>query len=144
MNEILQKAAEIIASRAALTNPDGAMPYCVLAQLDLDGYPTASPITAAKADGIREITFCTGLESNKAKRIERSTSASVCFCAEEYNITLVGDIEIITDPAMKKDMWYDGLRHHFSGPEDPAYCVLRFHTRRYRVFIDWQETEGTL
>lgn len=144
MNHKLEKAAQIIAERSAHTAPEGVMPYCVLALLDPDGYPTASALTAAKADGLREITFCTGLESNKAKRIERSALASVCFCEDQFNITLVGDIEIVTDAAVKKAMWYDGLQHHYSGPEDPAYCVLRFHTKRYRLFIDWEETEGTL
>ncbi len=118
--------------------------YCVLALIDLDGYPTASTITASKADGIRWITFCTGLGGTKANRIDRCTRASVCFNADDYNITLIGTIEIVTDPDLKKEMWYDGLQNHFTGPEDPQYCVLRFKTERYNLLVDWQEAVGKL
>lgn len=140
----LQKAAAIIAQNSVFGAPEGTMPYCTLSLLDENGYPTTSALTAAKSNGISEITFCTGLQSNKAKRIGRSTRACVCFCADAYSITLVGDIEIVTDPTVKQAMWYDGLSHHFSGADDPGYCVLRFRTKRYGLFIDWEESGGTL
>lgn len=135
-SEIISKAAEIIAGNC---NQSG---YCALAQLDLDGSPTAATITPAKADGIREIFFGSGLESNWAKRATACPKASVCFNSPTYNVTLTGTIEIITDPAVKREMWYDGLEHHFSGHDDPAYCVLRFVTARYNLFVDWQSERG--
>ena len=145
MNETrIQKAEAIIAKNCSHTAPEGIMPYCVLALLDAEGYPTASTLTAAKADGLKEVTFCTGLDSNKAKRIQGSSRASVCFANDDYNITLVGDIEVVTDPDVKQGHWYNGLENHFTGPDDPGYCVLRFRTRRYGLFIDWEESEGTL
>ena len=144
MESGIEKAAQIIANQCVHTAPAGPMPYCVLALMDSDGYPTASTLTAARADGIREVSFCTGLQSNKALRAGKCARASVCFNGPEHNITLVGDVEIVTDPQVKQAMWYEPLRRHYSGPEDPQYCVLRFRTRRYRVFADWRETEGTL
>jgi general stress protein 26 len=139
MNQgIIAKAGRIVEQNS------GAGTYCVLAQLDPDGYPTASTITASKADGINWITFCTGLGSNKANRIRNCTSASVCFNADDYNITLVGSMEILIDPDIKKEMWYDGLSNHFSGPEDPDYCVLRLNTERYNLLVDWKEARGVL
>jgi general stress protein 26 len=137
-NEAITRAGEIVAQNTGETG------YCVLALVDLDGYPTASTISAAKTDGINWLTFCTGLSGPKAERIKKCNRASVCFNSPEYNITLVGTIELSTDPDVKKDMWYGGLSHHFSGPEDPNYCVLRFKTERYNLFIDWKETRGTL
>jgi general stress protein 26 len=136
--EIILKAGEIIKKNTGI----GA--YCVLALIDLDGHPTASTITASKADGINWITFCTGLRSPKANRINKCTHASVCFNSMDYNITLIGSIEILTDPDIKKEMWYDGLANHFSGAEDPDYCVLRFKTERYNLFVDWKEARGIL
>lgn len=136
--EILQKAGEIVEKNT------GAESYCVLALIDEDGYPTASTISASKADGINRITFCTGYGSPKTKRIDKCKKASVCFCSPEYNITLVGDIEVVTDPEVKKEMWYSGLANHFSGPEDPNYCVLRFTTKRYNLLVDWKELRGNL
>lgn len=142
MNQAIQKAEAIIADIAC--NGEDMHKFCVLALLDSDGRPTASTITPAKTGGIQWITFCTGLASNKAQRIEQCEKACVCFASETYNITLVGDIEIITDSEVKREMWYKGLEMHFSGADDPQYCVLRFTTKRYSLFIDWEETSGTL
>lgn len=138
--EIIARAAEIVAKKTGGGNEG----YCVLTLIDNDGYPTASTISASKADGINWITFGTGLGSNKTNRIEKCNRASVCFNAVDHNITLVGTIEILTDPDIKKEMWYNGLENHFSGPEDPNYCVLRFKTERYNLLVDWKEAVGVL
>ncbi|MCL2704328.1 MAG: pyridoxamine 5'-phosphate oxidase family protein [Defluviitaleaceae bacterium] len=139
-NEIIKRANEIIAENT------GSGTYCTLALIDTDGYPTASTITAAKSDGINWVTFCTGLGGRKANRIKKCGRAAVCFnTGGNFNITLVGVIEIVTDETCKKEMWYSGLEEHFTGPEDPNFCVLRFKTERYKLFVDWQpEVEGRL
>ena len=136
--EIISKAGEIVAKNT------GEAGYCALALIDLDGYPTASTISAAKADGIKWLTFCTGLGSPKVDRIKKCNRASVCFNSAGYNITLVGTIEILTAADVKEEMWYGGLTQHFSGPEDPNYCVLKFKTERYNLLVDWQEARGIL
>ena len=138
--EIIRRAGEIVAQNT------GEGTYCTLALLDAEGYPTASTITASQSDGIRWLTFGTGLGSNKAKRVERCGRASVCFNrGGDHNITLVGKIEIVTDATIKREMWYGALAHHFSGPDAPGYCVLRFTTERYNLFVEWQpEVAGTL
>ncbi len=136
--EKIKKAGEIVEKNT------GADSYCVLALIDQDGYPTASTISASKSEGINRITFCTGMGSTKTNRIDQHKQASVCFNSPEYNITLVGDIEVVTDPEVKKEMWYEGLENHFNGPADPNYCVLRFTTKRYNLFVDWEEERGTL
>lgn len=59
------------------------------------------------------------------------------------SFTKVG-VEVLTDPEIKSEMWYDGLANHFSGPEDPDYCVLRFKTKRYNLLVDWKEARGEL
>ena len=136
--DIIGKAEAIIAKNTGIGT------YCVLSLIDLDGYPIASTITASKAEGINWLTFCTGLGGTRTNRIDKCNRASVCFNSDDYNITLVGTIEILTDPAVKKEMWYEGLENHFSGPEDPNYCVLRFKTERYNLFVDWKEVRGRL
>ncbi len=136
--EIIKKAGEIVEKNT------GELTYCVLSLIDLDGYPTASTITASKAEGIKWITFCTGLGGTRTNRISKNNRASVCLNSDDYNITLVGTIDILTDLEIKKEMWYEGLTNHFSGPEDPNFCVLRFNTERYNLFIDWNEVKGRL
>jgi general stress protein 26 len=141
--EVIARAEEIVAK-----NTVQGMAYqgqnCILALIDLEGYPTASVISPSKADGIKWITFCIERTSNKAKRIEKCNRACVCFGTVDYNISLVGEAEIITDANVKKEMWYDGLGNHFSGADDPNYCVLKFTTKRYNLLVDWKEAAGEL
>jgi PhnB protein len=47
----------------------------------------------------------------------------------------VGTVEILTDPDTKKDMWFPPMAEMWSGPDDPSYCVVRFTTERYNIFI---------
>lgn len=135
---IINKAGEIIEKSVRGTG------YCALALVDEDGSPAVSTITASRAEGIKWITFCTGLNGPKVDRIKNCNRAGVCFNTLDYNISLVGSIEILTDPDVKKDMWYKGLENHFTGPEDPAFCVLRFKAERYNLLVDWVEARGTL
>ena len=138
--EIIARAEKILANVG--TNEQGG---CVLALIDTDGYPTAATISPARIDGIKRINFCTGIGSNWAKRIEKCNHASVCFNSvpEQYNITLVGEIEILTDIKTKKEMWFDGMGYYFKGPEDPGFCVLQFVTQRYSLMLSELEENGS-
>ena len=135
MNEkaVLQ-AEEIIQSKTGYTG-GGMEGYCVLAVIDEEGYPSASTVSISKADGLKRITFLSGLSSNKAKRIRICNRGSVCISSSAYSITLVGTLEVLTDPATKREMWQKPLESMYSGPDDPEYCVIRFTTRRYKIFI---------
>ena len=142
MDKTIKKAGQIISARTA----SGAYnnQYCVLAQQDLDGRLTAAVITASRSDGIKQITFCSGVGSNWAKRAANDSRAAVCFESDSYSITLRGRLEILTDETSKHENWYSGLESHFSGADDPNYCVLRFTTEVYKLFLDWEEVEGSL
>lgn len=139
MNEkIIQRAEEIIAERIA-----GQQNFCALTFVEADGYPHTTTISVSKAYGIRWLTFCTGTGA-KSAIIDNCNKASVCFNSSEYHIGLVGTVEQLTDPEVKKEMWYDGLKNHFSGWDDPNYCVLKFITERYSLFVDWQDVKGNI
>ncbi|GHU76122.1 hypothetical protein AGMMS49992_21230 [Clostridia bacterium] len=143
--EIIDKAAEIIAQHSVMGREYNDNLYCAITLMDTDGYPTSSVITPVMADGIKWITFGTGLGSSKVKRIHATGSvANVSFSGGDFSISLSGDVEIITDPAVKKEMWYSGLENHFTAADDPGYCVLKFTTKRYNLFVDWQYVEGVI
>jgi len=140
----IKKAEEIIHSKTAAVNPGVGV---TLSLLDYEGYPTTSCLSISKAEGLRQIDFAIELSSNKAKRAMECSRGSICIFDDDYennsyyNITLVGDVEVITDPAIKKEVWYDGCEEHFTngGLEDPDYCVLRFTTKRYSLWMDLEE-----
>jgi len=142
--QLIKKAEAIIASQT-VKNGKFAGEFCSLVLLDHEGYPTASVLTAAKSDGIKHIWFCTGTGSNKYMRAKSSSKASVHFGTGEHSITLVGDIEILTDDATKSKLWYDGLIEHFpQGITDPNYIVLKFTAKRYMLFVGWEEVAGDI
>ena len=51
---------------------------------------------------------------------------------------------MLNEYEIKKEMWYDGLKNHFSGWEDPNYCVLKFTTERYNLLVDWENAKGNI
>ena len=102
------------------------------------GYPAASMITAAKADGFKWIAFCTGLGWNKPNRAQSDPRACV-YLFDQKNfagISLTGKVAVHTDLETKACMWYDLLAEHFTGPEDKTLCVFMFQPERYNIFVD--------
>ena len=135
--QLILKAAEIIKGQCG---EDG---YCALTLMDTDDRPNTTTITPAKAEGIRTIYFCTGY-GTRTERIGFRPDACVCFNSPQYHISLKGKMEIITEPTIKKEMWYGGLADHFSGPEDPGYIVLKFTADSYTLFIEHNTLRGSI
>ena len=142
--EVVTRAEKIVISKTDYIG-GGMEGYCALALIDEDGYPSASTLSISKADGIKWLTFLSGLGSNKVKRINKCNRGSVCINSSTYNITLVGTLEVLTEPDIKNKMWQEPLGNMYSGPDDPEYCVIRFNTGRYNIFFaDGGSAEGTL
>ena len=141
-DKVIKQAEEILKNLTKFEH--GCYECCVLALIDSDGYPTAATISPSRIDGIRSVTFCSGIASNWVKRIEKCNRASVCFNSEEkqYNITLVGTIEIVTDKETKKESWFNGMGHYFTGPDDPGFCVLKFTTERYSLMLNEHDSSS--
>jgi len=144
-DEIITRAAEIIQAKTNYIG-DGMEGFCILALIDEDDYPSASTLSISKADGIEWLTFLSGSNSNKAKRINECNRGCVCINSSVYNITLVGTLEVLSDPEIKKEMWQEPLGTIYSGPDDPEYCVIRFTTKRYNLFFadDGSQAKGYL
>lgn len=105
--------------------------------LDENGYPNVATRSRVKSNGIMEIYFSTDTSGNMANSILRNAKSSVCFRTDGDNISLVGKSEIVTDMAVKKNLWLDWFINHFSGGvEDPEYCVIKFTTERVSMWVD--------
>jgi general stress protein 26 len=104
-----------------------------VAVLNDEGYPNASTYMIAKANGVEWLTFCTSLSRDIVKRLRKDNRGSVCINSDTYNITLVGRFEILTDQETRQANWYEGFTAHWSGIDDPEYCVLRFNTEYYNL-----------
>ena len=138
---ILSRAAEIIAQRTVRQDKDI---FGTLVTIDTDGSPVPTTISPSRNEGIRWITFCTGRGAPSTVRLDQNNRAAVCLNSPTYHISLTGTAEVCTDPGTCREMWYDGLSNHFSGPDDPNLCVIRFTTRRYSLFIDRESVKGEI
>ena len=141
--EMITKAKEIIRANSLFLGEQN-FGMCTLSVIDEEGYPTASIVTPTKSDGLHWLMFSSMETQNSVKRLRKCNRASICFSSETYCINLVGNIEIIDSKEVKQEMWYEGMEFDLSGPDDPNYCVLKFTTKRYKLFMDFEEVEGTL
>lgn len=138
---ILARAAEIIAQRTVRQDEDS---FGTLTTIDPDGSPVPTTISPSRSEGIRWITFCTGRGTPSPVRLGKNGKAAVCLNSPTYHISLTGTAEVCTDLETCREMWYEGLANHFSGPDDPNFCVIRFTTQRYSLFIDWESVKGEI
>ncbi|MCL2370932.1 MAG: pyridoxamine 5'-phosphate oxidase family protein [Firmicutes bacterium] len=137
MSKNLITKAEKIVKANTVKNGVYQGEVCVMTLIDEDGYPSASVITPAKADGIKSLWFASNLDSQKVAQLKKNNRASVCFCSDEYSVSLTGEVKILTDTATKKQLWYKGLEDNYEGGiNDPLYCVLHFVTKKYDIFLN--------
>ena len=140
--EAITRAAEVINSKADFIG-EGMDGYVVLSLIDENGYPTGSTVTISKAEGIKWMSFFGDTDGNKVKRITENNKASVCIASNEYNITLVGTIEMITDPAIKKEHWQEVFASAYNAqPDNPQYRILKFNTTSYNLFFSEGDLEA--
>lgn len=72
--------------------------------------------------------FATSASSSKVDHIKRHPKVSVYYCipAESRGLMLSGEMEIVTDGAVKEALWQEGWdRYYPEGVHDPDYTVLR-------------------
>ena len=116
-----------------------------LGVIDEDGYPSVSSVSTIKTENIFEIYSSTNIGSNKEKRISKNDKASMCFCANGNNVTLVGRAEIVKDQEVKSKYWLDWFKDHYQGGEtDPDYVIIKFTTERVSLWIDQESAEFTI
>lgn len=99
----------------------------VLTSVGEDGYPRSCFMGIMGYDSFSEIYFSTGANGTKVRHFKQNAYASVTYKDGADSVTLVGEVEIITDPAMKQRFWGDWMLEHFpKGVNDYNYCLLKF------------------
>jgi len=120
IREIEDKAAQLLDKCEVVT----------LASINENGYPRICAVTKLKSNGFSEIFFQTSKRSpynGKATHFQNNPKASVCYTLDGDSVTLIGDVEIIEDMAVKKDFEENCDRRFFKlGIADPKHCLLRF------------------
>lgn len=109
----------------------------IITSVNQKGYPRPVPMSKVKSEGISVIWMATGKDSSKTKDFLSNPKAGLCFHTNGNSVALTGEVEIVTDKTMKKELWQDWFIEHFpQGPEDPGYVLIKFNSREATFWID--------
>lgn len=127
MITLKQRASEIL-DRCEVVN---------LASVTPDGYPRPVPVSKLKSDGIMHIWISTGTSSEKTEHFRKNKKAGLSFFEEGDSVVLTGQVKMITDTKIKRELFSDWMLAHFpEGVDDPEYCLLEFETEEATFWID--------
>jgi len=76
------------------------------------------------------IIFSTNTSSTKISDMEENPKVAVYYCLPESwrGVMLGGEIEIVHDLELKKNLWHDGWERYYpSGFDDPDHSVVRLY-----------------
>lgn len=109
----------------------------VLLITDAAGYPRMRPMQVVAYDEDGNVWFATSKSSRKVAEIRRNPRATVCFLNLEggAHAQLFGEVEIVEDPDLKKELWDEEWDEYWEGPEDPDYALLAFRGTRAEYFL---------
>ena len=132
MNNNLVKKAENLLSKCQV---------CTVASVSEKGYPRICVLMPLKTVGIKEFWFSTGTSGTKVRHFKNNGKSGVTFYNGGDSVTLMGNMEIVTDTSVKSDLWEkygDFLGRHFpnGGKNDPEYCIIHFVANETTIYID--------
>lgn len=111
----------------------------VLTSVNKEGYPRPVPMSKIKSEGIDTIWMSTGSDSWKTIDFRQNPKAGLCFQDKGDSVALTGEVEVVTDENLKKELWQDWFIAHFpGGPTDPSYILLKFTANHATYWIEGQ------
>lgn len=114
---------------------------CTVASVSEKGYPRICVLMPLKTESIKEFWFSTGASGTKISHFKNNDKAGVTFYSGGDSVTLLGNMEIVTDKSVKHELrekWGSFLERHFpnGGENDPEYCIIHFIANETTTYID--------
>jgi general stress protein 26 len=98
-----------------------------LATLADDGRPLVRYVVG-RADEDLVVRFSTHLDSDKVRQLRADGRVCLTLGATDVRsplwLQLDGTASIDTSETARHAFWFDGLRRHFTGVDDPRYCIV--------------------
>ena len=102
----------------------------VITSVNEEGYPRPVPMSKIKSEGYSVVWMATGNDRLNPK-------AGLCYSENGNSVALTGEVEVITDAEIKKELWQEWFIAHFPlGPADPNYVLLKFKGQKATIWID--------
>lgn len=115
-------------------------PVATLTSVNEKGFPRTCVLFIAKEEGFRDIYFISSKRSEingKVTHFEKNPKASVCYYKDGDSVTLMGNVEFITDRKMQEEIWNETHRGFFKkGIDDPKFRLIKFHTVEATFWIE--------
>lgn len=119
-----------------------------IGSIDRDGFPNIKAmLQPRKREGIKTFYFTTNTSSMRVSQYMSDNRACIYFCDRRFfrGVMLRGTMEILTDEAVKQEIWQDGdTMYYLGGVNDPDYCVLRFTALSGRYYSNFHSEEFTV
>ena len=98
---------------------------CMLATLD-GALIRARPLEPTCRREERKVLFLIGVEGHKDEEVARDPHVCLIFMDAERNdyVSLTGEACVRNDRVAIRELWRDGLKNWWEGPEDPRLRVL--------------------
>lgn len=98
-----------------------------IVSIDANGYPRPVRMSKICSKGFHEVWMATSADSVKMNDFKANNKAGLCYDLYGDGVSLRGTVEILTDDAIRKEMWQEWFVRHFpDGPNDPNYVLLHF------------------
>jgi general stress protein 26 len=114
----------------------------LIASVDEDGFPNQKAmLKPSKIEGTKHFYFSTNTPSMRVAQYRKNPKASIYFyhkgLIKYEGVMLIGTMEVLEDPKIKKELWRTGDRIFYpGGVTDPNYCILKFTAERGRYYCD--------
>ncbi len=107
-----------------------------LSSVGESGGPRSSIVTKLKSEDYNVVYFGAPLNSRKVQNIKSNPNASICYYNGSDSITLVGKVEFVTDPSLKKQLWYEWCNKSNSMTmSEYDFCPMKFTTTEATFWI---------
>lgn len=108
-----------------------------IVSIDVNGYPRPVQMSKIGAKSFHEVWMATSAGSAKVNDFKANNKSGLCYDFYGDGVALRGTVEVVTDDAIRTEMWQDWFIHHFpDGPTDPNYVLLHFIGKEATFWIN--------
>ncbi len=150
-NEFIQRGLKLIkkAEAAYLTTIDENGLPCTRAMLNLRNGKNFPHLVDFMEHHDTDLTlfFTTNTSSTKVSQLLKNPKVSVYYCdpATWHGFMCQGEIELVTDKAIKDALWIDAWDMYYpEGKNSDDYAVLRLKPSYVKSYYQFQQSETVL
>ena len=84
----------------------------------------ARPMSIVKVEPEAMLWFATRAQAPKVAELDADHHVLVVMQSESRNLTISGRARVVRDPHLARELWSEGLRLWFRGPDDPELALI--------------------